>query len=68
MPYQAISLRRLCWLLAVGGLNLEFIQSKGQSMSHQDHDILSPKAQFAVLFLAFFMAAMLILEWLGPLY
>lgn len=37
-------------------------------MSHQEHDLLSPKAQCAVLLLAFFMAAMLILEWLGPLY
>ncbi len=37
-------------------------------MSHQEHDLLSPTAQFTVLFLAFSMVAMLILEWLGPLY
>lgn len=37
-------------------------------MTHQDQDLLSPKALFAVLFLAFSMVAMLILEWLGPLY
>lgn len=37
-------------------------------MSHQDPEFLSPAAQFVVLLLAFSMAAMLILEWLGPLY
>ena len=37
-------------------------------MSYQDPDLLSPKAQFIVLLLAFSMVVLLVLEWLGPLY
>lgn len=37
-------------------------------MSHQERDLLSPKARFIVLFLAFSMAVMLVLEWSGPFY